>query len=117
MIRKFQGEKKASAIGFQLLLIVYGRDSLAFASHDAYLILHYSLLALVYVNIRCHPFFLVVIFSSHCTINLCRNKSSFIFWKKNFNKVSDKLHGQLLVLLAAKLKTACTKLLYVARSL
>ena len=39
------------------------------------------------------------------------------FGKKNFNKVSDKLLGQLLVLLAAKLKTACTKIVYVPRSL
>ena len=46
--------------------------------------------------------FLVVIFSSRCTINLCQNKSSFTFLKKNFNKVSDKLLGQLLVLPAAK---------------
>ena len=61
--------------------------------------------------------FLVVIFSSHRTINLCRNKSSFTFWKKNFNKVSDKLLGKLLVLPEAKLKTACTKLVYVPRSL
>ena len=65
----------------------------------------------------CHPFFLVVIFSSRRTINLCRNKSSFTFWKNNFNIVSDKLLGQLLVLLVAKLKTACTKLVYVQRSL
>ena len=62
-------------------------------------------------------FFLVVIFSSPRTINLCRNKSSFTFWKKNFNKVSDKFLGQLLVLPAAKLKTACTKLVFVPRSL
>ena len=54
---------------------------------------------------------------SRRTINLCRNKSSFTFWKKNFNKVSDKLLGQLLVLPAAKLKTACTKLVYAPRSL
>ena len=32
-------------------------------------------------------------------------------------KVSDKLLGQLLALLAAKLKTACTKLVFVPRSL
>ena len=67
--------------------------------------------------IRCHPFFLVVIFCSPRTINLCWNKSSFTFWKKNFNKVSDKLLGQLLVLPVAKLKTACTKLVFVPRSL
>jgi hypothetical protein len=58
-----------------------------------------------------------VIFSSRCTINLCQNKSCFTFWKKNFNKVSDKLLGQLLVLPAAKLKSACTKIVFVPRSL
>ena len=48
-------------------------------------LLHYS------TNIR------VVIFSScRYTINLCQNKSSFTFWKKIFNKVSDKLLGKLL---------------------
>ena len=62
-------------------------------------------------------FFGVVIFSSRHTIILCRNKSSFTFWKFFFNKVSDKLPGQLLVLPAAKLKTACTKLVFVPRSL
>ena len=62
-------------------------------------------------------FFWVIIFSSCRTINLCRNKSSFTFWKKNFNKVSDKLLGQLLVLPAAKFKTACIKIVYVPRSL
>ena len=67
--------------------------------------------------IRCHPFFVVVIFSSRRNNNLCRNKSIFTFWKKEFNKVSDKLLEQLLVLSAAKLKTACTKLVYVPRSL
>ena len=67
--------------------------------------------------VRCCPFFWVVIFSSYCTINLCRNKSSFTFWNFFFNKVSDKLLGQLLVLLAANLKTACTKLVFVPRSL
>ena len=61
--------------------------------------------------------FLVVIFSSRRAINLCQNKSSFTFWKKIFNKVSDKLLGQLLVLPAAKLKTACIKIVYAARSL
>ena len=63
-------------------------------------------------HIRC-CYFLVVIFSSHHTINLCRYKSSSTFWKIKFNKVSDKLLEKLLVLpAAAKLKTACTKFVY-----
>ena len=56
-------------------------------------------------------------FFSPRTINLCQHKSSLTFWKKSFNKVSDNLLGQLLVLPAAKLKTVCTKLVYVQRSL
>ena len=71
----------------------------------------------IYTLHKGRSIFLVVIFSSPRTINLCRNKSSFTFWKKKFNKVSDKLLGQLLVLPAAKLKTACTKLVFVPRSL
>ena len=47
----------------------------------------------------------------------CRKVTQPTHWKNFFNKVSDKLLGQLLVLPAAELRTACTKLVYGPRSL
>ena len=47
----------------------------------------------------------------------CRNVTQPTYWNFFFNKVSDKLLGQLLVLPAAEHRTACTKLVYGPRSL
>ena len=47
----------------------------------------------------------------------CRKVTQPTHWKDFFNKVSDKLLGQLLVLPAAKLKTAYTKPVDVPRNL
>ena len=58
-------------------------------------------------NSKCRSFFyLFIIFSSRRTINLLTyaETSLALHFEKKFNKVSDKLLGQLLVLMAAKLK-------------
>ena len=61
---------------------------------------------------RCRPLFFELSYFLHTSPLIYAETSLVLHFGKKINKVRDKLLEQLLVLPAAKLKTACTKLVF-----